>query len=195
MDLSAPLIPLTLRAMSRTRIPRARRSGLPVFSLLSVLVVLAFACFPVLAQAEEATGPVYEPEVPTVPSEESPGGSHHGGSGGGGSAGISGTPGGGGSGTGGGQGGGSHTGQGNQGAGTESAKPGDGSGGAGAGGIDGNQEVKLGENTASATADDSSSPLVPILIAIVVLAAISIGAYYYRQRRQGAGSPVSPKAS
>jgi cobalamin biosynthesis Mg chelatase CobN len=42
-----------------------------------------------------------------------------------------------------------------------------------------------------------SSPLVPILIAIAVLAAISIGAVIYRQRRQdggGSGSPVSPKA-
>jgi len=42
-----------------------------------------------------------------------------------------------------------------------------------------------------------SSPLVPILIAIAVLAAISIGAVIYRQRRQGSGgsgSPVSPNA-
>jgi len=48
---------------------------------------------------------------------------------------------------------------------------------------------------AASTEDESSSPLVPILIAIAVLAAISIGAFYYRQRRQGAGSSVSPKAS
>jgi cobalamin biosynthesis Mg chelatase CobN len=42
-----------------------------------------------------------------------------------------------------------------------------------------------------------SSPLVPILIAVAVLAAISIGAVIYRQRRQGSGgsgSPVSPNA-
>jgi hypothetical protein len=37
--------------------------------------------------------------------------------------------------------------------------------------------------------------LVPILIAVAVLAAASIGAFYYRQRRQDSGSPISPKAS
>ncbi|HST69324.1 MAG TPA: hypothetical protein VLI94_06675 [Solirubrobacterales bacterium] len=46
-----------------------------------------------------------------------------------------------------------------------------------------------------AASDDGSSPLVPILIAVAVLAAISIGAYYYRQRRQGPGSTVSPNAN
>jgi hypothetical protein len=166
-----------------------------------VLAVLAMACFPVLAQAEEATGPVYDPEVPTVPSETSTGGgSHDGGSkggGNGGNAGISGTPGGSGTGGGSGQGagGGSHTGQGNQGSGTESGKPGSGAGGAEAGVGDG-KAISLGEPPAGSLGEDSSSsPLVPILIAIAILAAISIGAYYYWQRRQGAGSSVSPKAS
>lgn len=44
----------------------------------------------------------------------------------------------------------------------------------------------------------SSSPLVPILIGIVVLAAISVGIVLYRQRRQRGGpstSAPSPKAS
>ena len=42
-----------------------------------------------------------------------------------------------------------------------------------------------------------SSPLVPILIAIVVLAAISIAVVIYRQKRQSDGQPgsPSPKAS
>jgi cobalamin biosynthesis Mg chelatase CobN len=42
-----------------------------------------------------------------------------------------------------------------------------------------------------------SSPLVPILIAIAALAAISIGAVMLRARRQrdGRGAPVSPEAS
>jgi hypothetical protein len=42
-----------------------------------------------------------------------------------------------------------------------------------------------------------SSPLVPILIAIAALAAISIGAVMLRARRQraGSGTPVSPEAS
>jgi hypothetical protein len=39
--------------------------------------------------------------------------------------------------------------------------------------------------------------LVPILIAIAVLAAISVGAVVARKRRQqrGLGDPISPKAS
>lgn len=42
----------------------------------------------------------------------------------------------------------------------------------------------------------SSSPLVPILIAIAALAAVSIGAVVIRQRRRGGpGTPVSPNAS
>jgi cobalamin biosynthesis Mg chelatase CobN len=51
---------------------------------------------------------------------------------------------------------------------------------------------------ASHSSGGGSSPLVPILIAVAVLAAISIGAVIYRQRRQGnggSGSPVSPNAS
>ena len=43
--------------------------------------------------------------------------------------------------------------------------------------------------------DGGSSPLVPILIAVALLAAASIGYFFYRQRRQGPGSTVSsPKA-
>jgi hypothetical protein len=59
----------------------------------------------------------------------------------------------------------------------------------------GQQVARPIENASNTSEGGSSSPLVPILIAIVVLAAISIGAFYYRQRRQGAGSSVSPKAS
>lgn len=48
---------------------------------------------------------------------------------------------------------------------------------------------------AETDSDGGSSPLVPILIAVALLAAISIGYFIYRQRRQGPGSPVSsPKA-
>ena len=193
------MIPLVLRAMFRTRGPRPRSSGLPVALLLSVLAVLALACAP--AQAREASELQYEPEVPTVPQEESPGGTHDGAQGGdargnedaeaekGNAPGYVGSGGDGGS-----QGGGSHTGQGNQ------APPGNGGqadGGSVGSGVAlgaGNQPTELGEKTSTVN-DDGSSPLVPILIAIVVLAAISIGAYYYRQRRQGADSPVSPRAS
>jgi cobalamin biosynthesis Mg chelatase CobN len=52
--------------------------------------------------------------------------------------------------------------------------------------------------TASQESAGGSSPLIPILIAILVLAAISVGAVMYRQRRQRRGptrSSPSPKAS
>ncbi len=69
-------------------------------------------------------------------------------------------------------------------------------------GLEGSQAVEgpTQQGKAVSASDDGggSSPLVPILIAVAVLAAISIGAVIYRQRRQdsgGSGSPVSPKAS
>ena len=47
-----------------------------------------------------------------------------------------------------------------------------------------------------ASDDGGSSPLVPILIAILVLAAISLAVVMLRQRRQGGPTaPVSQKAS
>ena len=47
-------------------------------------------------------------------------------------------------------------------------------------------ESSTGKN-ASETSSGSSSPVVPILIAVVVLAAISIGVVLYRQRKSGQG--------
>lgn len=94
-----------------------------------------------------------------------------------------------------GAGGGSHTGQGSQGPeGNGSQSP---HGEKNPKGVVENQTIAnpAPGHSASTENGSSSSPLVPILIAIVVLAAISIGAFYYRQRRQGAGSSVSPKAS
>jgi cobalamin biosynthesis Mg chelatase CobN len=55
----------------------------------------------------------------------------------------------------------------------------------------------LSQNTAKPSSGDDggSSPLVPILIVVAILAAISLGVVWYRQRRQRPGSPsVSPKA-
>jgi hypothetical protein len=43
-----------------------------------------------------------------------------------------------------------------------------------------------------ASSDGGSSPLVPILIAVAVLAAIAIGAVVYRQRRQGDAEGGTP---
>jgi cobalamin biosynthesis Mg chelatase CobN len=51
---------------------------------------------------------------------------------------------------------------------------------------------------ASQSSDGGSSPLVPILVGIAILAAISVGVVMYRQRRQRRGptaSTPSPKAS
>lgn len=91
---------------------------------------------------------------------------------------------------------------GNNGGGNGGGNPNGGSaGGTGKGseGLGGEQEVSSGSQSGKPVSHSSggSSPLVPILIAVAVLAAISIGAVIYRQRRQdggGSGSPVSPNA-
>jgi hypothetical protein len=154
------------------------------------------ACFPGLAQAEEATGPQYVPELPNVPKHEGsdPDGSREPGQEDGEAQASGGSPGGGSGGNGDSRGpGGGNTGQGSQAPGAGDGKESTGSGRADeAGG--GKAGVGSAEPLA-ASSDDSSSPLVPILIAIAVLAAISVAAFYYRQRRQASGSPISPKAS
>ena len=187
-------LPLTFCAMNGSRRHR-RSSARPALVLLSVLALLASACFPMAVHA--AT--VYDPESTTIPGEVKPehqkpknnsseeearasdsgspagsGGSGNGSSGNGSSADRKSAS------TGGGEG----TGQVSPGNGSPSAhnSPADPAGTAGTG----------------ATADDGgSSPLVPILIAIAVLAAISVGAVVARKRRQqrGLGDPISPKAS
>jgi hypothetical protein len=163
-----------------------------------VLAVLAFACVPGFAQAEEATGPQYTPEVPTVPNNESSkpptsGGSNDGGD----KAEASESPDGAGTGegNGSGSGGGGNTGQGSQGPQGNGANQDAGAGNADGKLADSKPLAKFEGVPSSVTDDGSSSPLVPILIAIAVLAAISGGAFYYRQRRHDADSPVSPKAS
>lgn len=91
-----------------------------------------------------------------------------------------------------GQGGGTPSGQGNQAGGGDGQKAKNGSQDS-AGNINAAQPLEV--TPAAETDSDGSSPLVPILIAVAVLAAISVGYFLYRQRRQGPGSPVSsPKA-
>lgn len=102
------------------------------------------------------------------------------------------SPGGGSGGNGSGKGGGTPTGQSSQGGGGggQQSK----NGGQGAGGVNGAEALPV--EAAETNSSGGSSPLVPILIAVALLAAISIGYYVYRQRRPGSGSPVSsPKAS
>jgi cobalamin biosynthesis Mg chelatase CobN len=161
------------------------------------------ACFPSLAAAEESSGIQYETDIPSVPKDEGsniPSKKHSGGSntsdesdkatgsntpGGAGSGGDDGSS----------TGGGVGTGQSNPGSGGDGGQASNGSKPAG-GDVGKAQELQTVSSPADQSADDGgSSPLVPILIAVAVLAAISVGAYYYRQRRQGPGSPVSPNAS
>jgi cobalamin biosynthesis Mg chelatase CobN len=158
------------------------------------------ACFPGLAVAEESSGAQYDVDpVPAVPedqgdnqSKKNSGGSDP--SGESAEANGSNTPGGAGSGGDGSNTGGSGSGQGTQGSGGGDAQRANGSQSAG-GDIAKAQSLETKGSPVSASSDDGSSPLVPILIAVAVLAAISIGTFYYRQRRQGSGSTVSPNAN
>ncbi len=91
-----------------------------------------------------------------------------------------------------GQGGGTPSGQGNQAGGGDGKKAKNGSRDS-VGNVNAAQPLPV--TAAETDSDGGSSPLVPILIAVAVLAAISVGYFLYRQRRQSAGSPVSsPKA-
>jgi cobalamin biosynthesis Mg chelatase CobN len=160
------------------------------------------ACFPGLAVAEESSGAQYDVDpVPAVPGDENDGPSKKNSGGSDPSdesaeANGSNTPGGAGSGGDGSDDGGSGSGSGQstQGSGGGDAQRADGSKAAG-GDIAKAQSLETKGSPVSSSSDDGSSPLVPILIAVAVLAAISIGAFYYRQRRQGPGSTVSPNAN
>jgi cobalamin biosynthesis Mg chelatase CobN len=75
---------------------------------------------------------------------------------------------------------------------------GQGSPGGASGGVQQNQQGQSAEPVTAKNDDGGgTSPLVPILIAIAVLAAISVGAVMLRQRHQRGtpAKPVSPKAS
>lgn len=161
------------------------------------------ACFPGLAQAEENSGIQYETDVPTVPSDKSSNIPSKDKSGGTNApteseseASKSDTPTGATTGGGGdsGQGGGTPSGQSNQAASGDGQKAKNGSQDS-AGNINTAQPLEVAP-APETDSDGGSSPLVPILIAVAVLAAASIGYFVYRQRRQGSDGPVSsPKAS
>lgn len=183
--------------MLQTPHPQGPSLGRPAVALVSVLALLAFACFPVLAQAEtvyehESTtlpgGSAGKPSTqhknpdssessPTVPSSSRDGGTEQpddeSSQAGGASTSNPSTPGG----------VGGAEGKDGKGANVANNQPG--------GTV---QDAKPLATTTAATNDDSSSPLVPILIAVAVLAAISVGAVLYRQRR-GDGGRFSPNAS
>jgi len=188
------MIPLTLRAMNRLRHPHARGLSLPSAALFSVLALLAFASFPVLAQAN----PNYETEHTTLPEgDEGKPSSHHKnppGSESSPEAEQSTAPGHGGGGAGGGPSGGESSKS--QEVASKGSNPSSPGGGAESQGKSGNgattgeklsNGVQVGEPKSSVSDSSGSSPLVPILIAVAVLAAISIGAVLVRQRRGTAG--------
>ncbi|MET0557566.1 MAG: hypothetical protein ABW065_02680 [Solirubrobacterales bacterium] len=172
-----------------------------------MLALLALASFPVLAQAEDSSSIQYQDAPPSIkvpgqgkkthksepgnPTSEAEGEASN-------------APGGGGTGPNG-SGGGNGSSSNNPSSGNPSTGNGTSPGQAGGGNGSTGGQMGIGEGTAtgsptsSSSSDGGSSPLVPILIAIAVLAAISIGAVMYRQRRQngdaGSSGTVSPKAS
>jgi hypothetical protein len=205
---SAPPFGLVFPGMQETRHRRGQVLGL--FSVgLSVLALSALMLFPALSQANDSSGIQYSEAPPTAtggqegnkPSHKEPvahsstGGdgssnqnnSGHsksstssGGSSGGSPSSKTGNP----QST-------SHdrgTGQGN---------PGSGSTGGEAPQVNHSGQVSSAPQGSSGQESGGSSPLVPILIAIAALAAISIGVVMLRARRQraGRGGSVSPEAS
>jgi penicillin-binding protein 1A len=170
-----------------------------------VLALLAFAALPALAQAEDSSGIQYETEKyesGAKPKHPNPGGQKEPQA----EASTPNQPNSGGNGSESSETGTKHESEGKH-AGAAGGNGNNGGNGPGSSGSsNGNSEAGLGESEAlSGTqsgqqvshSSGGSSPLVPILVAVAVLAAISIGAVIYRQRRQdggGSGSPVSPKA-
>lgn len=178
--------------MLRTPHPPGPGLKRPAFVLVSVLALLAFSCAPAVAQAET----VYETPETNLPGEKSPA-KHknpvspesspkaH----------VSKEPGNGGT---------EQPEESSESQGGSSGNPSTPTGGAGAQGKDGaganvankqsggNLQAAQALPTTTDSSGDSSSPLVPILIALAVLAAISVGAVLYRQRR---GDRFSPNAS
>jgi cobalamin biosynthesis Mg chelatase CobN len=182
--------------MSGTRQGPVLRRGRSILAL-STLALLAFCCLPALVQADSA-GIEYSDAPPTSPSgkhtiqtKEPSGHSSN-------------------------TGGGSGSNDRNGGSGGNKSAGGDSSAGKGADATKGDTGQRQGsqgkaqnggskdsqasaEPISSQSEDDGSSPLAAILIAIAILAAITIGAVAMRQRRRGddaePGAPAAPKAS
>ena len=173
---------------------RARGSGRSALLLWSVLALLAFACVPVAAQADsgeveyesvlpkaDGNGPSQNEQIAEKSDSPKNGGAeapaNHGSTGSGEGSYMGGAPS---SESGGGATGNEGSGQGKA---DKGANP------PANGGVQ--QATPLSKSSAKSDGGSSSSPLVPILIAILVLAAISIGAVMIRQRRQRDGSSPS----
>jgi len=162
-----------------------------------VFALLACLCFPVFALAEDSSEIEYRDAPPSVPGKKSDGSSASS-SGDGGGVGAPGksstTPG--------------DSGGGSSQDGSSADKSGGAAGGKDGGGGPGGAAKDpagkaglgpgqaIGPEGAPISHESSSSPLVPILIALAILAAISIGFVALKRRRQGSdrGSAVSPEA-
>lgn len=177
------------------------RRGLHVFVPVSLIVLLALFCLPVSAQAEDSSGVQYSDAIPKAEGNNTPTRKHQT------PAKSSSTDEGGttasGNRDGSGGAGGSAEGKSFSGDAEPSGSTGDtGQGSQAAGGQGGAGALQPGAQTASdlsaaQSEDDGSSPLVPILIAIAILAAISVAAVMLRQRRQRRGptATASPEAN
>jgi len=148
---------------------------------LSLLALLAFCCLPVLAQASSG-GAQYQDAAPSAPGgspskDDLSGGST---SGIGSAAGSKGKNGGKGS---------SSTAGGKNGGGPESSQ---GTGEIGAGQALGDENAA---GAAPGTDSGGSSPLVPILIAILLLAGGSVAYVMYKRRRAAPGDPSDPSST
>jgi hypothetical protein len=172
---------------------RPRGSGRSALLLWSVLALLAFACAPVAAQADsgeveyesvlpkaDGNGPSQNEQIAEKSDSPKNGGAEapasHGSTGSGEGSYMGGTPS---SESGGGATGNEGSGQGKADKGTSPPAKG------------GVQQATPLSKSSPKSDGGSSSPLVPILIGIFVLAAISIGAVMIRQRRQRDGSSPS----
>lgn len=189
---------------------QARSSARSFFLLPSVLALLALALFPVSAFAGNSGEAVYETEVPSVESHPSTGGNHSGKSATNHKSSNNPTAEGSVAETGGAgpeeseKGSESSEGHKKEGSSSKQKKsnPSTGAGGNGnkpTGGANagGSEQSSIGESkglgstqpgkNAAAKSGGGSSPVLPVLIAVVVLAAISIGVVLYRQRKSGQG--------
>jgi hypothetical protein len=193
-----PPIGLTLRGMNGMRRRPAWQPGFLAVSLLSVVALLALLCFPVLAQATDSSELQYRPQIPSATGEHPPAHQKQPSAKSSNSGGAPAPP--------------STTSPGASGeesankvsSSTGGAEPPAGQanrqGNPGSGNNGKERAPTQPSNQATPASHKSegggSSPLVPILIAIAVLAAASLGAVIYRQRRQrGPSSSVSPEAN
>jgi cobalamin biosynthesis Mg chelatase CobN len=184
--------------MNGMRLRPARLRAWPVFRSVSGWVLLALVCLPAVAQADSSEVQYSNP-VPTAtgkaPTHHEPVATESGNGGGSPTA-----PAGGGSTSNPSQVGSDKDSSPANGGGAKTAKPKSGTaqgspGGGSAGEQAANPQHVTQTGAPTSESGDDSSPLVPILIAIAVLAAISLGAVMFRRRRQASQPSVSAEAS